>query len=572
MSGLHVSRLISDHMILQHGKPVHLWGEADPGAAVTAVLSGGAQEKRATAAAGEKGDWSLFLPAMEPSGDPHELTITDDHGESIVIRDVLIGEVWFASGQSNMDLEMERVRDRYPDEIRDCDESRIRCFKITEHTDYHGPLKEPLTGEWVSPSRDTILRFSATAYFFSKTYLAKTGIPVGFIHASLGGSRIWCWMSREMLAAPSDLCPDGYREYLAEAARYAQDDFRTGQIARNEKNAAAWNEELAGREKEGGDLPRGSLSVPCFFRDVSELRDFIGKISIKRTFTVSEDMIGKTASAEAADLRVRLFLGTLVDRDEVFINGTRVGETGYQYPPRKYVVPAELLHAGENEVEIRLVVETGAGRLTPGKKYAILCENNDVITKRDTSGSVVSGEEGVLWEVDLAGEWAYRVLARMEEPVPPTDFINWHPTGLYNGMAAPCTCYTIAGFLWYQGESNADYALLTDETGNPVEDYEDLMRRLIRGWRDLWNSRSEQTPAVLPFLYVMLPNFTVDLDDTGMKQWAYIREKQKACLTEPATAMLNAVGLGCDNDLHPHEKEEIGAGLAALALNMSENI
>ena len=589
MSGLHVSRLISDHMILQHSKPVHLWGKADPGKGVKAVLSGEDAVLSESATADEKGDWSLFLPSMKPSDRPHELEITDEAGGRIVIRDVLIGEVWFASGQSNMDLMMERVRDRYPDEIRDCDEPRIRCFKIAEHTDYHGPLAEPLTGEWMCASRDTIMQFSATGYFFSKTYLATTGIPVGFLHASLGGSCIWGWMNREMLASPSDAMPKGYTDYLDEAARYADDSFLAGQIALNEKNAAAWNAELERREKEGHDLREAKLNVPCFFRDMSELRGFIGKISIKKRFVLTDEMLknaayfgtgsdgtgpdgAASATAGGQQTRIRLFLGTLVDRDEVFINGTKVGETGYQYPPRKYDVPLTILRAGENEVEIRLGVETGAGRLTPDKKYSILCERGDAVTKRDTGGFVVEGEDGVLWDIDLSGEWTYRILARMEEAVPPTDFVNWHPTGLYNGMAAPCIFYTIDGFLWYQGEANADFATLPEDTCQRKEDYEDLMRRLIHGWRDLWNTHSEMEATTQPFLYVMLPNFTVDLDERGKKQWALIRKQQEACLNEPLTAMVNAVGLGCDNDLHPHEKEEIGTKLAALALEIKGHI
>ncbi|MCR5674759.1 MAG: sialate O-acetylesterase, partial [Lachnospiraceae bacterium] len=285
----------------------------------------------------------------------------------------------------------------------------------------------------------------------------------------------------------------------------------------------------------------------------------------------TEEMLRRAAD----HARIRLFLGTMVDRDEVFVNGVKVGETGYQYPPRKYDVPLSALHPGENEVEIRLVVETGQGRLTPGKKFAIFCEDINAKTERDTDGREIKEDSVIYWDVDLSGEWAYRILARMDAPIPPTDFVNWHPTGLFNGMAAPCVFYTIGGFLWYQGEANADFVRLSEEESSkeaPLEDYEDLQRRLMRGWRKLWHSNSEQATdaETLPFLYVQLPNFEVDLDETGIKQWAVIREKQRACLSEPRSGMVEGMGLGCDNDLHPHEKEPIGQKLAELAVGFKE--
>ncbi|MCR5676252.1 MAG: sialate O-acetylesterase, partial [Lachnospiraceae bacterium] len=347
---LTASRLISDHMMLQRRKPVHLWGKTEPERKVRALLAvdedPAAKPVEAETVAQADGSWSLFLPAMEASEESRTLTITDSGDERIVVHDVLIGEVWFASGQSNMDLMLERVRDRYPVEASEAEDRCLRCFKIAEHTYYHGPLAEPLTGEWWCVSPETILAFSATGYFFAKHYRKMTGVPVGFIHASLGGSRIAGWMSREMLAAPSDLMPGGYPAYLADAEHYADDAFLAGQVKKNEQQATTWNAELERREeqnkaglltKDSGDghvsgLQNEIISVPCFFRDISELRGFIGKITLTKKFTITEEMLRRAAD----HARIRLFLGTMVDRDEVFVNGVKVGETGYQYPPRKY--------------------------------------------------------------------------------------------------------------------------------------------------------------------------------------------------------------------------------------------
>ena len=568
-----VSRLISDHCVLQHGKPVHIWGRTAPGRSVCVLLSKeseaarGDEVKNETRASSE-GAWSVFLPAMKPSKDSCRLVITDDGGERIEIHDVLIGEVWFASGQSNMDLMMERVKDRYPVEVATANNPYIRAFKIAEQTDYHGPLDDPLTGEWKAVASETILSFSATGYFFAKNRFHDTGIPVGFLHASLGGSLISCWMSREMLSSPSEKAPEGYPLLIADADRYADDKFRMSQIEKNAQNDEEWNAELAKRRGNAeGAGSAGEISIPCLFSNISELNEYIGEISLKKTITLTEQMI-----AEMGDCRVRLFLGTMVDRDVTYVNGVKVGETGYQYPPRKYEVPKEILHPGENEMEIRLVVENGKGRLTPGKKYALICEKADAKICRDTGGFEIkepgdacgaedADGQGVLWELDLSGAWQFKKIARMDTPVPPTDFISWHATGLYNAMAAPCHRYTILGIIWYQGESNADHPW----------NYEDLQRRLMRGWRKKWHEGSEQETLregddteTIPFLYVQLPNFRIDLNGEGEKRWEEIRQDQSACLSEPLSGMITTMGLGCDNDLHPHEKEEIGKRLASL--------
>ena len=233
---------------------------------------------------------------------------------------------------------------------------------------------------------------------------------------------------------------------------------------------------------------------------------------------------------EMAGKDARLWLGTIVDNDRVFINGVEVGNTPYQYPPRKYVVPGELLKEGTNSIVICVRVETGCGRFTVGKKYAIW---NDEC------------------EVDLTGTWQYRIGATCDIR-PETDFTSWKPTGLYNGMTAPCHKYTVNGVLWYQGESNA---------GEP-EVYKDLFARLVSGYRRKWQNEE------LPVYYVQLPNFTIDMYNdpnvTG-REWAEMRVAQASSLTIPYTGMVTAIDLGEDNDLHPLNKEGIGRRLALLA-------
>lgn len=517
MQNLKLPRLLSDGAVLQCQKRIRIWGWDSPGRTVTVRFL----EKEYSGSSGEDGRWQAWLPACDPGG-PYLLEVWDDAGERICLSDILVGTVWFCSGQSNMELPMERVRDRYPKEVANCENPRIRTFKITEKADFKGPAEELDSGEWKAAAPDTILRFSATAYFFAKELFDRTQIPVGFIDASLGGSLIESWMSRRML--------EGYEDKLALADRYADPDFVSGVLAQNMRQAVSWHRELDSRDRglaEGWEKEETDRSLwepiclPAFFAD-SAPGAFIGSLWFCKTFDVPADMARKEA---------HLWLGTIVDSDTAYINGVRVGHTDYQYPPRKYRVPKGLLREGRNTLVIRVICERGNGRFTPEKRYALWDASH---------------------EIDLSGGWLYRTGA-VCPPAPGTDFVSWKPTGLYNGMTAPCHSYVIQGILWYQGESNA---------GEPGT-YLDLTRRMVEGYRRCWQEE-------LPFYFVQLPNFTIDLagneSDGTASGWPQLREVQRQSLRIPGTGMAVAIDLGEDNDLHPHNKKDVGRRLALLAL------
>ena len=508
-------RLISNGMILAQKQKCRIWGWDTPGRKVTVSFL---DEEYHTITDAE-GRWQLQM-REHTSGGPYVMRIYDDAGNESVIDNILIGDVWFCSGQSNMELPMERVKDVFPEEFIHCNTPFIRAFKIVEHVDYHGPLEELQTGEWQEAAEDTISAFSATAYFFAKTLYRMTGIPVGFIDASLGGSRLEGWMGREML--------EGYDDYLALADKYADDSFLESQKEKNLKQDEVWfgdldREDIGLREsweQESADWNKAcAVSLPFFFKDTA-LKDFIGAVWFKRTFFVPDEMAGKDA---------KLWLGTIVDSDTTFVNGVEVGCTEYQYPPRKYEVPGHLLRAGENSIVIRVKVDSGFGRFTYDKKYAIWNDGG---------------------EVELTGEWKYRIGTACKMR-PATDFTSWKPTGLYNGMTAPCHNYTVAGVLWYQGESNAGEA----------EEYADLFPRLVNGYRSKWQNEK------LPVYFVQLPNFTIDMynnPDVDGREWGPIREAQASALSIPHTGMVTAIDLGEDNDIHPLNKKGIGERLALL--------
>lgn len=540
MGDLRLPRLLGDYAVLQRGKDIHIWGWDLPGRTVIISLVEEEVDGKTQAwhvRTDETGSFSAFLPAREAGG-PYTLRVEDEAGEWLERKHLLIGDVWYCSGQSNMELPMSWVAPYYEEEIKNCENPYIRSFKIAEHADFHGPLSEPLSGKWKPANPKNVLDFSACTYFFAKKRWDRTGVPVGILNVSLGGAKIEAFMSREMLK--------GYDDCLAEAERYAQDDWRKEQEEKNEQSTTEWygrlqeedagikgawmQEEAWNKNEENGRKDYSSrIDVPFFFRNTG-YRGLCGSVWLARHFTMTKEMAAQDSV---------LCLGTMVDADEVYVNGSPAGCTAYQYPERRYLVKAGMLHAGENFLVIRLISEQGEGRITPGKPFCLKTESG---------------------EIPLSGTFQAKVGAVCENR-PPVDFINWRSTGLYNGMAAPCEAFPIAGFLWYQGEANAHMpGVLT---------YADKLKRLIEGYR---KARKDNG---LPFLYVQLPNFKIETyygnEEERDSDWGAMRLEQEKVLTLPGTGMVQTLGLGEDNDLHPHNKKDVGELLADLAEKMTGN-
>ncbi len=515
MSSLKLCRLISDGAVLQRRKSIHIWGWDDAGMQVTIKL----ENDITTAKCDVKGRFDAYLPARE-SGGPYKLVVSDDKGEKVIVENILVGLVWLCTGQSNMELPLARTKDQYPEVVASDENDRIRTFKIVEETCYTGPYEEHNTGSWASVGRDTIMNLSATGYFFGKHLQKLTGQPIGLINASLGGSRIYSWMSKEML--------EGYDDLLEIADQYADSSFVEGQIKKNIENGDKWRGDLYKADKgisEKWHEDKLDISgwtdhkVPGLFKG-TELDGFIGAVWFRREFDLPKELAGKEA---------RLFMGTMVDSDIIYVNGQKVGETGYQYPPRKYDIPKGLTREKKNTIAIRLTVETGMGRFTENKELKIF--NKDAA-------------------VYLDGIWKCKIGATAEE-IPATDFINWKPTGLYNAMTAPCANYPIDGVIWYQGESNVEDGY----------DYADFTERMVKGYRKAWKEEN------LPFIAVQLPNFVIDqLPRTD--DWGQFRLTQNKILDMPMTGLVVTMGLGEDNDLHPVVKEPVGERLALCAAHL----
>jgi sialate O-acetylesterase len=506
--------LISDGMVLQRGDGAKIWGWADADEKVIVKFNG----KTYSDTTGKNSKWMIVLTALKAGG-PYNMEINGTN--RITLKNILIGDVWVCSGQSNMDLPMTRVRDLYEDVIANSDNPAIRRFFVSKRYNFNTPQEDLELGKWESANPESILRFTATGYFFAKALYEKYRVPIGLIHASVGGSPAEAWMSEDALKE--------FPVHL-ETAKKFKDTVYIDEIVNNDKAISdAWysllqqkDKGLAEGQKPWFDITYNAsdwatMNVPGYWAD-GPLGHVNGVVWFRKEIDVPASMTGKPA---------RLLLGRVVDSDRTYVNGEFVGSVSYQYPPRKYDIPENLLKAGKNIIVVRAINNIGRGGFILDKPYQL------------TAGGQT---------IDLKGPWQYKLGATME-PLQPKTFIEWQPLGLYNGMIAPLLNYTIKGVIWYQGESNA---------GRPFE-YQKLFPALIADWREKWNQGN------FPFLYVQLANYMQAKDRPSESNWAELREAQLKTLSVPNTGMAVAIDIGEWNDIHPLNKEDIGTRLALAA-------
>ncbi len=512
-------QLFSDGAVLQRGKAVMVWGWADENEKITLTFAG----KRYRDKADKSGKWSVVLPAQKAGG-PYEMVISGEN--EITLRNILFGDVWVCSGQSNMVLPMERVKEKYPDEIAEAAYPEIRHFFIPTVTRLQGPARDLPSGEWKEANPEDVMSFSATAYFFAKKIHEKYHIPIGLINASVGGTPIEAWISEH-----------GFHEF-PEILKTIEKNKDTSYIHSFRRNMPAPAPEKPADKGlietpkwyENEYVPQGwhTINIPGYWEDQG-VKNLNGVVWYRREIEVPEAMLG---------VPVNLYMGRIVDADFVYVNGQQVGNITYQYPPRRYVIPEGLLKKGENTIVIRVINNLGKGGFVPDKPYYMTANGMDI---------------------DLKGTWLYKV----GEVYNPFDFRGGgggfgfsaqnQPAALYNAMVAPYIDYKITGFLWYQGESNAGQA----------ESYREYLPALIRDWRNKWKDPE------LPFLYVQLANF-MDVNYLPEESnWAELRDAQLSALSVPNTAMAVAIDLGEWNDIHPLNKKDLGERLALGALKLA---
>lgn len=507
-------RLVSDGMVLQREAEVKIWGWASAGEEISINFL----DKTYQIVANSNGEWEIKLPDMQAGG-PFQMTIQASN--TINLDDILIGDVWVCSGQSNMELPMRRVKPLYEDEIANAKNNFIRYFEVPKQYDFNEVHEDLSSGQWEKTTPENVLHFSAAAYFFAKNLYEKYQVPIGLINSALGGSPVEAWMSEEALKS--------FPEHLQEAQRF-KDSTLIRQIEQDDQERIqAWYQQL-NQKDQAYDNPQkvwsdpslntadwASMQVPGYWAD-TPLGPVNGVVWFRKEIEIPADNAGQAAE---------LNLGRIVDADSVFVNGQFVGTTSYQYPPRWYTIPAGVLKAGKNTIAVRIINQSGKGGFVLDKPYYLAVESDTI---------------------DLTGSWKYKLGAEME-PLASQTFIRWKPLGLYQAMIAPLLNYRIKGVIWYQGESNADQP----------EEYAELFPAMIRDWRKQWEQ------GTFPFLFVQLANFMEAKDQPAESNWAMLREAQRQALALPKTGMAVAIDIGEWNDIHPLNKKDVGERLALVA-------
>ncbi|MGK6341366.1 sialate O-acetylesterase [Chryseobacterium sp. DT-3] len=505
--------LVSDGMVLQRNQKLNVWGQADAGEKVEIKFI----NKKYSTTADQAGNWKIQLPEQKAGG-PYTITINE-----ITLKDILIGDVWLASGQSNMELPMRRLTPLFADEIKNANNQNIRFFTVPQKYNFKLPQTELDGGRWEATNPQTILNFSGVAYFFAKELSEKNKVAVGIIHASLGGSPIQAWMDENSLKK--------YPEYLDEAKKWQNDDLIKSTESNEQALSKAWYTELEQSDIglnqhwenfELNDSDWKTMQIPGSWEDKEG--PFEGSVWFRKEINLTKNQAGKAAF---------LNLGRIKDADVTYINGTKVGNVTYEYPPRWYNIPAGILKEGKNVIAVRITNASGKGQFIADKPYYLDIDGN---------------------KIDLKTEWKYKTGAKMEKMAPGQTFIRWKPTGLYNAMIHPLINYNIKGAIWYQGESN---------TGKPKE-YGDLLTTMILDWRNKWNQKD------LPFFTVQLANFMEPKNQPVESNWAELRDQQRqVSLKVPNTGLAVIIDAGEWNDIHPLDKKTVGDRLALQALKVA---
>lgn len=505
--------VISDGMIIQREKPVCIWGWADPFEEFKLTWL----EKEWSIKAGEDGKWRVVLP-KEKAGGPYTMIIGDK-----VVRDILIGDVFLCSGQSNMELPIRRVTDMFAEEVAGYENTAIRQFIVPKVYDFNTPREDFDYGSWTPCTQEHVMNFSALAYFYAKEIFLNTGVPVGIVNASWGGTPVEAWTSEEWLA--------DYPHYINEKRIY-EDEGYCKRIKKLEgENFHRWNTTLNSSDPGlaedvkwySADYDDSSWTeVEMLSKDWGNdgLNPQGGSHWLRKDFKVGRKMAGKEAV---------LRLGCIVDADSAYVNGHFVGNITYQYPPRIYKIPAGILKEGDNNVTVRIVSNGGQPSFVPEKPY-----------------KVVYGKD----EISLEGKWKYRQGAQMP-PAPSMMFFCYKPVCLYNAMIHPLKGLAFSGVLWYQGESNVDNR----------NEYADLLSLMIGNWRETLGDPE------LPFYIVELADFLHQSDVNGRAAWAEMRQEQaKVAKTNSNTCLIRNSDLGEWNDIHPLDKKTLGKRAAEATL------
>ncbi|MGK7393610.1 MAG: sialate O-acetylesterase [Candidatus Cyclobacteriaceae bacterium M3_2C_046] len=507
-SEIRLPQVIGDQMVLQRNQVVPLWGWADVRERIKVSFNGQELKTRAD----REGKWRVELEPMSAGG-PYNLIISGKN--TITLSDILIGDVWVASGQSNMEWPMSRV-DGAEEAIARASYPKIRLFTVPRSVS-KDPKADIEQREWQETTPGTIQSFSAVAYFFGKHLQQHLDIPIGLIHTSWGGTEVEAWTSTQAINSVEDFKQEMeelenmdlmQRKQEMEMAlqKYMPDPDDLPYLG----GTAVWS----GTEYD--DSGWATMEIPGLW-EASKLPGLNGVVWFRKEVDIPK---------EIADQEFILHLGPIDDQDITWVNGIKVGETNQYDQVRNYQTERGVFKPGKNVITIR-VNDTGGGGGIWGQPDQIYLQARDV-------------------KQDLSGPWKFRVSeADVNSAISP----NEYPTMLFNAMINPLIPFAIKGVIWYQGEANASRA----------NQYRKLFPLMITDWRNHWQQGD------FPFLFVQLANFIPQPTQPGQTSWAELREAQTKTLALPNTAMAVTIDIGNPDDIHPTNKQDVGHRLALAA-------
>jgi sialate O-acetylesterase len=505
-------RIFGDNMVLQRNKPIPVWGWAGANEKITVQFN----KQVKTVKADKAGQWKIALDP-EQAGGPFTLTVKGKN--SLTINNILVGEVWICSGQSNMEWPVNSSNNR-EEEIRNANYPQIRHIKIPNIT-ATSPLKDIPSGDWKVCTPENVPAFTAVGYFFARELNKQLNVPIGLINTSWGGTMVETWTSKEAF----------------ENSEEFKTLFANAPVANLEENAKKQAQQLIQKiEAQQGPLKAGMettgwnsltlnddnwahMQLPGVW-ETRGLTDMDGIVWFRKTVNITDAQAGKTATLELAKVD---------DIDETWVNGVKVGGTAQYDADRKYTIPAGVLKAGKNVITVRATDGGGGGGIYGDAAAMKLTVDNQAQS--------------------LAGDWRYKVEAlQVNSKLGP----NSYPTLLFNSMINPLIPYAVGGAIWYQGETNAGRAY----------QYRKAFPLMITDWRTRWDQGD------FPFYFVQLASFNAGNGDTKKgSTWAELREAQTNTLALPNTGMAVTIDIGESKDIHPRNKQDVGKRLAAIALN-----
>ena len=501
------ARIFGDHMVLQRGVKVPVWGTATPGKKILVEING----VRAEAVTDGEGIWRLWLPAFKAGG-PYEMHVSGDG--AVTLTDILFGEVWFASGQSNMGFTMNSGPLNKEEEIAAANYPDLRLFTVPRRVGKY-PKDDLAGGTWAACTPETVADFSAVAYFFGRKILGDLKVPVGLINCSWGGTPAEAWTSAEMLKSLP-----AYRDRVIELENDPvnwEEDVEANNQRQEKKNDIIHHSfeglKLGVTKLNYDDSDWKSIAVPNWDKDLE------GIVWLRKRVNVPKEYKKQPITVD---------IGRISYYAIVYFNGEKIGEVTSPHYAR-FEVPGHLVRAGDNVLAVRALHFWAKPQFEgPADRMKVTAANGVVID-------------------NLADVWRYKT--GLEPAFPQIKNYSGYPASLYNGMVAPVIPFGIAGVIWYQGEANAWQAY----------DYRSLFKALITDWRIRWEE------GYTPFLFVQLANYMDRKPEPGEDSWAELREAQLMALALPKTGMAVTIDIGEALNIHPKNKQEVGRRLALNA-------